>query len=192
MDAASLLIVDADVPARCRLEAFLRDRVGRILVAHTGGEAIALAEQHDVRVAFVEFLLPDRSGLGLLWELRRLRPELRGVVVTAHATVETSIEALRFGVADIAIKPVGRSAALAALDRALAGKALAPIAPGVAPAVEREESISVPLAGSLKQIERRVVQEVILRHDGNKAAAARTLGMHRKALYRLLQTKAKD
>jgi DNA-binding NtrC family response regulator len=49
------------------------------------------------------------------------------------------------------------------------------------------ERISVPLAGGLKQIERHVIREVIRRCGGNKAAAARSLRVHRRTLYRLLQ-----
>jgi len=48
------------------------------------------------------------------------------------------------------------------------------------------ETISVPLAGDLKEIERHVIREVVRRHRGNKAAAARALGMHRRSLYRAL------
>ena len=45
----------------------------------------------------------------------------------------------------------------------------------------------VPLAGDLRQIERSIVDEVILRSGGNKAAAARVLGLHRRTLYRILK-----
>ena len=47
------------------------------------------------------------------------------------------------------------------------------------------ETISVPLAGNLREIERHIIEEVIRRCRGNKAAAARALGLHRKTLYRL-------
>jgi DNA-binding NtrC family response regulator len=49
------------------------------------------------------------------------------------------------------------------------------------------DSISVPLAGGLKEIERSIIAAVIERCRGNKAAAARVLGMHRRTLYRILQ-----
>ena len=49
-----------------------------------------------------------------------------------------------------------------------------------------EGMISVPLAGGLKSIERAIVTEVINRLRGNKAAAARSLGLHRKSLYRIM------
>lgn len=49
------------------------------------------------------------------------------------------------------------------------------------------ETILVPMLGNLKEIERHIVREVIQRCAGNKAAAARTLGLHRKTIYRLLE-----
>jgi len=49
------------------------------------------------------------------------------------------------------------------------------------------DRISVPLLGDLKKIERAVIEAVIERCRGNKAAAARALGLHRRTLYRILQ-----
>ncbi len=48
--------------------------------------------------------------------------------------------------------------------------------------------VSVPLAGNLYEMERSIVDEFIRRHGGNKAAAARALGMHRRTLYRILKS----
>lgn len=45
----------------------------------------------------------------------------------------------------------------------------------------------VPMVGNLRQIEREIVEEVIQRSGGNKAAAARVLGLHRRTLYRILE-----
>ena len=52
------------------------------------------------------------------------------------------------------------------------------------------ETISVPLTGGLKEIERAVVVAVIQRCRGNKAEAARVLRLHRREVYRILQPKA--
>lgn len=51
------------------------------------------------------------------------------------------------------------------------------------------ETISVPLLGGLKEIERAIVATVIQRCRGNKAEAARVLGLHRREVYRILQPK---
>jgi len=52
---------------------------------------------------------------------------------------------------------------------------------------KNSETVSVSLSGGLKQIERHVIEEVIDRCGGNKAAAARVLGLHRRTLYRILE-----
>jgi DNA-binding NtrC family response regulator len=61
---------------------------------------------------------------------------------------------------------------------------------GKAVASPAAETLAVPLAGGLKQIERAVIAAVIERCRGNKAAAARLLGLHRRTLYRLLEDDA--
>jgi DNA-binding NtrC family response regulator len=54
-------------------------------------------------------------------------------------------------------------------------------------ATDAVETITIPYASDLKVIERSIVSEVINRHNGNKSAAARALGLHRKTLYRILE-----
>ena len=58
---------------------------------------------------------------------------------------------------------------------------------GRAPQRADSETILVPLAGGLKEMELVLINEVIHRCRGNKAAAARTLKLHRRTLYRLLE-----
>jgi DNA-binding NtrC family response regulator len=48
------------------------------------------------------------------------------------------------------------------------------------------ETFPVSLAGDLRRIQRSIIDEVIQRNGGNKAAAARVLGLHRRTLYRIL------
>jgi DNA-binding NtrC family response regulator len=57
---------------------------------------------------------------------------------------------------------------------------------GREPSPASAEMISLPLAGGLKEMELAVINEVLRRCRGNKAAAARSLGLHRRTLYRLL------
>jgi DNA-binding NtrC family response regulator len=54
------------------------------------------------------------------------------------------------------------------------------------PHVRTPATVTVPLSGNYRSIERHLVHAAIVRCDGNKSAAARMLGMHRRTLYRLL------
>jgi len=49
------------------------------------------------------------------------------------------------------------------------------------------ETVAVPMSGGLMAMELAIVEEVIHRCRGNKAAAARTLRLHRRTLYRILK-----
>jgi DNA-binding NtrC family response regulator len=53
-------------------------------------------------------------------------------------------------------------------------------------------AISVPLSGNLHQIEQYIIEQTIERCGGNKAAAARALGLHRRTLYRMLEEEDGD
>ena len=63
---------------------------------------------------------------------------------------------------------------------------------GTVPRSPDTETILVPLVGSLKDMERSIIQEVVLRCRGNKAAAARCLRLHRRTLYRLLRPQPRE
>ncbi len=68
-------------------------------------------------------------------------------------------------------------------------KAMAPVLPNGSCGLEM---ISVPVTGSLREIEQHILAAVIQRCRGNKAAAARALGLHRRTLYRMLEEEAGD
>jgi len=57
---------------------------------------------------------------------------------------------------------------------------------------QQTETIFVPVLGDLKLMERHMINEVVKRCGGNKAEAARTLGMHRRTLYRMLYTESEN
>lgn len=168
--------------------------------------ALDLLQDEPVDILFTDLRLPERDGISLLVEVLQQRPELPCVVMTGYASVESSVEALRLGARDYVFKPITPQKIISALQRSLPVEA-----DSAAPAVGRRPTtvppsdellagrgeddptaIVVPLKGDLRAMNRFLVREVILRCDGNKAAAARTLGMHRRSLYRLLEEDGGD
>ncbi|QDT26364.1 sigma-54-dependent transcriptional regulator [Gimesia panareensis] len=60
------------------------------------------------------------------------------------------------------------------------------------PAVGKAETISVPITGDFKSMERHMINEVVKLCGGNKTTAAKTLRMHRRTLYRILSQGEQD
>src|SRR5262245_39854873 len=100
-----LLIVDDDEQIRQALSR----RFGRLGMAVTaaasGEEALALAEGARFDVALLDLHLPGLSGIEVLEKLKGLQPELEALMLTAHGSIETAIQAMRRGAYDYLAKP---------------------------------------------------------------------------------------
>src|SRR5205807_9346070 len=70
-----------------------------------GPQALELVGRRTFDVAFLDLRLAREGGLDLLPELLRLAPALDVVVITAYATIETAVEAMRRGAFDYLPKP---------------------------------------------------------------------------------------
>lgn len=104
MSPQSILIVD-DYPQLVR---FLTDRLSpegyQVRAASTGAEGLAIVREGFVGVVLLDVQLPDSSGLDLFQEIRTLNPDLPVIVITAHATVDMAVEAVRRGAFDFIAK----------------------------------------------------------------------------------------
>ncbi|MHB2017449.1 MAG: hybrid sensor histidine kinase/response regulator [Candidatus Xenobia bacterium] len=118
---SSILIVDDEPGIRYTLSKALQGHFDVILTAETGKAALQLLAEAHPEVMVLDLRLPDMSGVDVLAEARRLDPILPVLIVTAWATVDSAIEALRLGAYDYIRKPfdqlnVLRAAALRALE----------------------------------------------------------------------------
>ena len=84
--------------------------------AATLGEAKERVEQRRPDVLLLDLQLPDGNGMDLL-EGARLRETTEVILITGHASIESSIDALRHGAADYLIKPVNIKQLKAVLSR---------------------------------------------------------------------------
>jgi signal transduction histidine kinase len=81
-----LLVDDEELNLRA-LRGFLEDR-WNVHVASSGAEGLAIAEKVPLDVAIADHRMPGMSGLDMLEELRRRRPDVAGVVLTAFADMQ--------------------------------------------------------------------------------------------------------
>jgi len=82
-------------------------------------EAMEALTRNTYAVALVDLLMPDMTGLDFLREVRRLSPETLVVIMTAYATIQTAVEAMRSGAFDYLQKPFTNEEARRHVDRAL-------------------------------------------------------------------------
>jgi DNA-binding response OmpR family regulator len=103
--AATILIVDDEENLRMTLSRILTKAGFNVTTASSGEEALRLIQAGAFDLAFIDLLMPGIGGLALLTELRRLYPEMPVLILTAHATLDSAIEAVRQGARDYLVKP---------------------------------------------------------------------------------------
>lgn len=131
--ALSVLVVDDEAMLAEELADGLREDGFRVTTAHSAAEALALLKADPgIGVLVSDIRMPGGSGLTLASEVLVAEPDAtaRGVVlITAHGSMETAVEALRAGVSDFLIKPFtlpdAARAVRSSMQRALARRAAA-------------------------------------------------------------------
>jgi two-component system response regulator AtoC len=100
-----VLIVDDEPSSAEMLAAVVREEGFTTSVSHTLREARRQLQRMPAQVVLLDLRLPDGSGMDL-FEDAALRGDAEIVLVTGHASLETSVQALRLGAADYLTKPV--------------------------------------------------------------------------------------
>src|SRR5262245_57180557 len=103
--AIRLLIVDDDDALRQTLARRFQRDGWAVTEAVNGTEAIALAERKPFDVALLDLHLPDTTGVALLGRIKEAQAELEAVMLTAHGSMETAIDAMKRGAYDYLTKP---------------------------------------------------------------------------------------
>ena len=111
------LLIDDDPSLRKTLRLALETMGHRVSEAGNGTEAQELLGHGLFEVAFLDLRLGQEKGLDVLPALLRLAPGLPVVVVTAYATIETAVEAMRGGAFDYLPKPFTPNQLRLVLDR---------------------------------------------------------------------------
>ena len=88
------------------MQEFLNGEGFEVASAGTFQEALLMATQSDFHVLICDAQLPDGDGIQLFQQVRKLKPNVFGMVITAYATVEDAVIAFKAGASDYLIKPV--------------------------------------------------------------------------------------
>ena len=100
-----VLIVDDEPNLRKILSAQLTRDGYDAMMAEDGEQGLALLKDHHIDLVITDLKMPKVDGMTLLKRALELEPDLPIVVVTAHGTIDTAVEALKLGAFDFVTKP---------------------------------------------------------------------------------------
>jgi two-component system response regulator RegA len=169
----SLLIVDDDKPFLQRVARAMETRGYLVRTADSVAEGVKMVESAAPAFAVVDLRLEDGSGLDVIEQVRRRRPDSRVVVLTGYGNIATAVTAVKLGAVDYLSKPADADDIDAALSRGPEEKALPPENPMSADRVRWEH-----------------IQRVYELCERNVSETARRLNMHRRTLQRILAKRA--
>jgi len=114
-----ILVVDDEQNARAALRTLLADEGYEIAEAADGEEALALLPAFAPAAVLADVRMPRLDGLGLLRRAREQGSDAVFVMMTAFASVEAAVEAMRAGAENYLVKPLDVNAVLVVLEKAL-------------------------------------------------------------------------
>ncbi len=107
-----VLVVDDEADARLGLRLLIESTGAEVREAASGEQALGVFAGWTPHVLLADVVMGAVSGMDLLRHVREQRPEVR-VLITAYATIELAVEAMRGGVASFFAKPLDNAQILA-------------------------------------------------------------------------------
>jgi len=120
-DTKRILIVDDEPLLRDFLQEILARRHYGVAVAGDGEEALSLLENEEYALVFTDWRMGKMDGVSLLRAAKRVSPSTRFVIMTAYATVENAVAAMKLGACDYLTKPFSGEQVERLVDRILCG-----------------------------------------------------------------------
>ncbi|MCK5310977.1 MAG: response regulator, partial [Desulfobacteraceae bacterium] len=101
----NILVVDDELSLRDSLKEWLEQEDFSVDMAASGADALDKLSQKSYQLMLTDIKMPKMSGVELLKKAKTAYPDLSVVMMTAYATVETAVEAMKIGALDYLIKP---------------------------------------------------------------------------------------
>lgn len=100
-----ILVIDDEEHMCWALEKGLRQEGYQVLTATRGKKGLELIRQETPSLIILDLKMPEMDGLEVLVRAKDLLPKLPVIMITAHGTIDTAIEAMKLGAADYITKP---------------------------------------------------------------------------------------
>lgn len=101
----SILIVDDELSLRDSLKEWLEEEGFFADMAESGTEALEMLEKKEYHLMFTDIKMPGMDGVTLLKQAKQKYPDMEVVMMTAYATIDTALSAMKIGALDYLVKP---------------------------------------------------------------------------------------
>ena len=123
-ESVRVLVVDDEEIVRESLTGWLRKDGYTVQSAHDGRAALDALSANRFSIVLLDLKMPGMDGLQVLEEVRKLRPEASCILMTAYATVDTAVAAMKLGAYDYLVKPFDPEELSALVQRIVAQQEL--------------------------------------------------------------------
>ncbi len=113
----SILLVDDSFVLRDRLAQAFEERGFRVCVAGDGDEGLAVYRREKTDYAVLDLRMPGKSGLSLIGELKKIREDVKILILSGFGSISTAIDAIRLGATNFLPKPADADDILNAFAR---------------------------------------------------------------------------
>ncbi len=119
MAGAHVVVIEDEWPIRRGVADALRATGYKVTEAADGAKGLDEAVRLGVDLVLLDLLLPRRDGLAVLAELRKVRPTLPVIILTARGTEDDRVHGLKMGADDYVVKPFSARELLARVEAVL-------------------------------------------------------------------------
>lgn len=119
LEKGKILIVDDEERIRNILAMILKDQGYEVETAQDGIEAITRAESFKPYILIVDLQMPRLDGVETILRIRERFPRVVGIILTAHGTIPSAVQAIKQGIYDYIQKPFDNEEILLVIRRAL-------------------------------------------------------------------------
>ena len=211
---ATILVVDDELGIRALLSEILTDEGHTVELAEDAAQARSVRERFKPDLVLLDIWMPDVDGITLLKEWGASgQLQMPVIMMSGHGTIDTAVEATRYGATAFLEKPITLQKLLRAVEQALARNAPRPLLPlradggfapnGVAavpaqplapvlpaalgPQAEQSFDLDRPLREARDSFEKSYFEFHLSREGGSMTRVADKTGLERTHLYRKLK-----
>lgn len=105
MSDTRILFVDDDKDILAMVEQYLTVKGYDVATVDNGIEAVGIVKEKQIDIVFTDYKMPDFNGLELLVAIKKYRPQTEVIIVTGYGSMESAIQAMKFGSYDYLQKP---------------------------------------------------------------------------------------